>query len=191
MNPKMAAAAWAAVLGAALAFSPAWAQGTGESPMRHPMSGTGGMPGQRSMGPMGGMQGKMGMGWMSTLTHEQRMRLNQMHLELKKTLLPLKAAKAAKKAELSLLLTQDKPDRKAIHRKIQEIAALKQKMMEKKMAHKLEVREMLTPDQRRLFDMHLLRNAERGWMMGGMGCPMMQGMMGGGMGGMTGGGQRN
>ena len=57
-----------------------------------------------------------------------------------------------KQAELDKLLLADKPDKKAIYKKIDEIEAVKTQIKKMKVSHKLEVRALLTPDQRVAFD---------------------------------------
>lgn len=166
----------------------AWAQAPAEQP---PPPGA--MPGMgmgRGMGMMGG-QGPMGPGmgtmggmgpmrgaadWKDSLTKEQREKLDRMHLKLMKELLPLKDAKNTKKNEINLMVTADKPSKAAISKKAAEIADLSRQITEKKTLHHLEVREMLTLEQRPKFDMHLLRQSAIGHGDGrrsGMGHGMM------------------
>lgn len=54
------------------------------------------------------------------------------------------------------LVVKDNPDTKAIHRKIDEVLELKRKVMRTKYDHMIEMRNMLTQDQRISFDMGLL-----------------------------------
>lgn len=159
---------------------PAWAQAPAEQP---PPPGT--MPGMgmgRGMGMMGGMGPMRGAAdWKDSLTKEQREKLDQMHLKLMKELLPLKDAENTKMHELNLLVTAEKPSKAAISKKAAEIADISRQIMEKKTLHHLEVREILTPEQRSKFDMHLLRQGAIGHgdgQRGGMGHGMMGGMMG-------------
>lgn len=158
----------------------AWAQAPAEQP---PPPGA--MPGMgmgRGMGMMGGMGPMRGAAdWKDSLTKEQREKLDRMHLKLMKELLPLKDAKNTKKNEINLMVTADKPSKAAISKKAAEIADLSRQITEKKTLHHLEVREMLTLEQRPKFDMHLLRQSAIGHGDGkrcGMGRGMMGGMMG-------------
>lgn len=100
----------------------------------------------------------MGMGqhWKYTLTDEQKARADKMHLELKKSMAVLKERLGVAKAELALLVVSDKPDTAAINRKIDDILAIKKEMMRKKYSHKVEMRGILTPEQRVSFDMHVV-----------------------------------
>ena len=64
--------------------------------------------------------------------------------------------------ELAILVTQDSPDQNAIDKKIDEILELKREKMRKKYALKVDMRSILTPEQRVSFDMHLLKKAQHG-----------------------------
>lgn len=97
--------------------------------------------------------------WKATLTTEQRQKMGRMHLALSKTLVSLKAQKKVKKAELKLLLVQDKTSTKSIHRKIDEILAIKRQIMRKRYEHLLDMRNLLTPEQRVSFDLGLIRKS--------------------------------
>ena len=94
--------------------------------------------------------------WRHTLTDKQKMKADQMHVEVKKKMAPLEAQKSFKEAELKALVTQDDPDISAINQKIDEILEVKREIMQKKNAHIVEMRDMLTPEQRLSFDMKLL-----------------------------------
>lgn len=101
--------------------------------------------------------------WKATLTKEQRIKIDGMHLELKKKQARLKAQKKLKKTELKLLLIQDKPARKAIDKKIDEIVELKRKKMKNRYQHVLSMRQALTKQQRITFDLGLLgKHEDRG-----------------------------
>lgn len=103
--------------------------------------------------------GEEAMRWKQTLTEDQKMKADKMHLELKKAMSVLDAKVKLKEAELNTMVTKDKPDTNAIHGKIGEIAELKKEMMTKKYDHILEMRSMLTPEQRVSFDLGI-----SGWM---------------------------
>ncbi|MDX1411019.1 MAG: periplasmic heavy metal sensor [Nitrospirales bacterium] len=100
--------------------------------------------------------------WTETLTDEQKAKRAQMRLEFKKVKLLIKAQIKVKKVELATLVTQDNPDRSAIEQKIEEVLELKREKMRAKYAYKVALRNMLTPEQRVLFDMKLLKKAYKG-----------------------------
>ena len=93
--------------------------------------------------------------WKETLTEEQKMKADKMHLELKKAMSILEAKANLKEAELNDLITQDNPDTKAIHSNISDTMEIKKEMMIKKYDHMVEMRTILTPEQRLSFDLGL------------------------------------
>lgn len=99
--------------------------------------------------------GKEAPRWKQTLTEDQKTKSDRMHLELKKAMSVLEAKVKLKEAELNGMVTKDRPDTNAIHGKITEIAELKKEMMTKKYDHILEMRSILTPEQRLSFDIGL------------------------------------
>ena len=91
--------------------------------------------------------------WKETLTEEQKMKADKMHLELKKAMSILEAKANLKEAELNNLITQDNPDTKAIHSNISDTMEIKKEMMIKKYDHRVEMRSIITPEQRLSFDL--------------------------------------
>jgi Spy/CpxP family protein refolding chaperone len=91
------------------------------------------------------------------LTEEQEKKVQALDLELEKTLLPLKAQLEVKIAELKGLALVDNPDKGAIDKKIDDIGALRTRIMKTRIQNKLAVRSLLTPDQRVDFDKRMLR----------------------------------
>ena len=108
-----------------------------------------------------GMGHLFGSQWMETLTDEQKVQADKVHLALKKSLIVPKAKLNVKKAELNNLVIKDNPDKEAIYQKIDEILELKREIMHKKNDHKVEMRDMLTAEQQVSFDMKLLGTAGR------------------------------
>ena len=100
--------------------------------------------------------------WTETLTEDQKAKRAKMRLEFKKVKYLIKAQIKVKKVELATLVTQDNPDQNAIDKKIDEILELKKKKMQKKYAYKVALRNILTPEQRVLFDMKMLKKAYKG-----------------------------
>jgi hypothetical protein len=95
-------------------------------------------------------------------SEDQQKKMEALGLELEKTVLPITAQLEVKAAEIRQLVLADKPDEKAIDKKIDEIGALKLQIAKKRMANRLAVRALLTPEQRAGFDRQMLR--------GGIGC---------------------
>jgi Spy/CpxP family protein refolding chaperone len=86
------------------------------------------------------------------LTEEQQTQIEKSKLNLDKAILPLNAELDVKKAELDQLLLAEKPDKKAVYKKIDEIGSVKTQIKKMKVDHRLEVRALLTPEQRVAFD---------------------------------------
>jgi len=100
--------------------------------------------------------------WKATLTDAQQQQVSKLKLDYKKKVLPIKARIKQAKIELALLMTADKPNQKAIDKKIDEILKLKGEKMRAKANHKIEVRKVLNETQRVAFDLHVLKKASRG-----------------------------
>ena len=105
---------------------------------------------------------KSGPKWKKTLTDSQKKQAVTMHLNLKKSMSILKAQKKLKKVELINLVIKDDPDTNTIYDKINEIIDLKREMMRINYDHILEMRGMLTSEQRLSFDMEHLSQAGKG-----------------------------
>ena len=100
--------------------------------------------------------------WKGLLTDSQRTQIDKMHLEVKKSTSVMKAQLKVKKIELANLIIQDDPNTGAIHRKIDGILELKGKIMKIKYDHKVEMRGIMTPEQRVSFDMGIVGKASSG-----------------------------
>ena len=100
--------------------------------------------------------------WKATLTEAQEKQLGKLKLDFKKKVLPLKARIKQAKIELALLVTADKPNQDSINKKIDELLKLKGEKMRLKASHRIEVRKILTEEQRVKFDLHVLKKAYHG-----------------------------
>ncbi len=89
---------------------------------------------------------------MLELTDDQQQKIEALHLELDKKMIPLKSEMGIKQAELDALMVEDKPSEKAVSGKIKEIGDLRTKMHTLKSAMILDMRQSLTPEQRLKFD---------------------------------------
>lgn len=139
-------------------------EASGMDKRHHGMSGSSPHGKKESKGHGGGMDGMhlYGKSWRYTLTDEQKMKADAMHLELKKASAPLKALLSLKEAELNAMIVKDKPDMAAVGKKIDEILEVKRRLMLGHNEHKTHMRAMLTPDQRISFDMDLLGKGGHG-----------------------------
>ena len=100
------------------------------------------------------------------LTEAQETQIEKSKLNLDKEILPLTADLDVKRAELDKLLLAEKPDKKSVYKKIDEIQTVRTKLERLKVDHRLEVRAFLTPDQRVVFDK---QRSKRGMKHHGMG----------------------
>lgn len=112
-----------------------------------------------------GMHGKQhamhhgGGGWKANLTEKQTKQIAKLKLDYKKQVYPIKTKIKQAKVELAMLISTDKPKKKLINKKIDEIVKLKAEKMRFKATHKIEVRKVLNTEQRVLFDMKMLKKA--------------------------------
>ena len=86
------------------------------------------------------------------LTEDQQKKMKKMKTANMKDMLQFRNVMAEKHAKLNTLRTADKVDMNAINKIIDEIGASKTKMMKKREAHRQEVRQILTDEQRVYFD---------------------------------------
>lgn len=141
--------------------APVWAdppEKSGSMGMDHgKMKGSSGHGMDKNGGGHGGGMHLFTKDWRSTLSDEQKEKADRMHIDLMKKSAALKATMAMKEAELTGLLMQDRPDMDAIHKKIDEILEVKRRLMIGKNDHIVQMRGMLTPEQRLSFDAGLLK----------------------------------
>lgn len=106
------------------------------------------------------------------LSPDQKEKLQKIRLDFQKEILPLKTKLQTKMLELRQL-TLEKAEITKINTKIDEIAQARAEIHKKAYAHRLEVRKILTEEQKKIFDNmchHLGKHTGRGFM--GQGCPM-------------------
>ncbi len=93
---------------------------------------------------------EMGRVWARlNLTDDQRKQIQDLHLKLAKETLPLRNELGVKRLELKELMMADKPNLKAIESKIDEIKKLEAALQKKRVANRLAVRSILTPEQQK------------------------------------------
>ena len=134
-------------------------------PSSHHM-GYGGMHEGRMMhdGSMGGYGPGHGSGhsWKTSLTDEQRKKVDKLRLAYKQEKYLLKAKLKQAKVEFALLITEDKPSKSSIDKKIDQIIKLKKEKLRLKADHKINVRKQLSEDQRVQFDLAVLKKMSKG-----------------------------
>jgi uncharacterized membrane protein len=97
------------------------------------------------------------------LSEDQRERIEELRAAHAQEEISLASKIRIKRAELDALLLEEKPDRTAIHRKVDEIASLESAVRKEHIDTRLDIREVLTPQQRMRFD--------RGHLQGSQGPP--------------------
>lgn len=86
------------------------------------------------------------------LSEDQRKKMKEIHLRTQKEITPLKNQVGEKKARLKTLTSADQPDMNEINKTIDEMSALKAEMQKKRLASRMEIRALLTEEQRLQFD---------------------------------------
>ena len=113
-------------LSAALVCQPAWAQ-------EKPAPG----PGMQAM-------------WkhLPNLTQEQKQKIEELHKAFIKDIQPLRNQLRSERFALMSLKTANNPDQKAINAKIDALAKLRADIEKKQVAHRLQIRSLLTDEQK-------------------------------------------
>ncbi|MFH0894418.1 MAG: periplasmic heavy metal sensor [Bacteroidota bacterium] len=86
------------------------------------------------------------------LTEDQKAKISKLHATHKKEMMLAKAITKEKEAHLKVLMLAETPDMVAINKTIDEIGASKADAMKKKVAFQMEVRKLLTEEQKLAFD---------------------------------------
>jgi Spy/CpxP family protein refolding chaperone len=127
-------------------------------------------------------QGPPGPMRMLDLSKEQQSKVEDIHLKAMRDVEPLRAEMQKQHAALKLELTAEKYSESKVKNIQSEISRLRGELGSKRFATMRAVRETLTPEQQKKFDMHVLSNdGPRGE---GPGRGMMRGQMGGQFNGM-------
>ena len=112
------------------------------------MQGKPGMKGRPGM-----MQGQMA--WMKDLTQEQKDGLKALRLEQMKAMTQYKNKLAEYQAKLRTLTTSEDVKLKDIDKIIDQMSKIKLDVAKEKLKHRLDVRNILTDEQKVRFDMHI------------------------------------
>ncbi|MBL1260324.1 MAG: hypothetical protein COB33_007325 [Thiotrichaceae bacterium] len=95
--------------------------------------------------------------WAKTLSDEQRVAVDKMHLKLDTQHAVLKAQATLLQKELNVMTAKDGAHQTAIHSKIDELMAIKAEIMKHRYDHLTEMRDALTEQQRISYDMSILK----------------------------------
>lgn len=94
------------------------------------------------------------------LSEDQESKIQELRLEMQKSMVPLRNQLENFRSELHLLMTEDKPDQGAIDQKIEAISVVRTKIQKRRTAHHLAVRNVLNKDQRVKFDQRMLARGD-------------------------------
>ena len=90
------------------------------------------------------------------LSEEQQSKISEMQLQSRRDITPLKAEINKLRADLNLLLTAEKFDAGTLEKLNSEIVKLQGEIKLKQLMHQRAVRDLLTAEQKKKFDLHIL-----------------------------------
>jgi len=108
-----------------------------------------------------GMQEQPAMAWMKDLTQEQKDQLKALRLDEMKAMTRYKNQLDEYKAKLKTLTTGDNVNLKEVDKVIDQMGKVKLEMARNKLSHRMDVRALLTDDQKVMFDMHAMKGKGR------------------------------
>lgn len=101
-------------------------------------------------------QGKGGMWQALDLTDEQQKKLLDMRLELQKEMLPLRTNMQDLRSQLKLELTKAEFNESQVKKLTEQIASIGQQIQMMRILHQRAIRNILTPEQQKIYDFHIL-----------------------------------
>lgn len=90
------------------------------------------------------------------LTAEQETKMQEIRLKFRKETLPLRTKLQSLRGDLKLEMTAEKFDEGKVEKIVEQMQEVRTEMQMKRILHKQAVREILTPEQRVKFDLHIL-----------------------------------
>jgi Spy/CpxP family protein refolding chaperone len=105
-------------------------------------------------------QGNKSMWQMLDLTDEQQKKLLDMRLELQKEILPLRTDMQDLRSQLKLELTKAEFNENQVKKLTEQIASIGQQIHLKRILHQRAIRNILTPEQQKIYDFHLLSSGK-------------------------------
>jgi len=97
--------------------------------------------------------------WAKTLSDEQKIAIDRMHLDLNRELSVLNARAELAQKELNAYTVSDNAKTATINNMIDKLLAVKKQILEKRYAHLREMRHALTAEQRISYDMGVLKRS--------------------------------
>jgi Spy/CpxP family protein refolding chaperone len=102
------------------------------------------------------------MGNMLNLSDEQKSKIEDLRLNFQKEKLPLQSKIHELRTNLKLELTKDSYNEKKVDQLLDQVESLKTEMHKKRINHMRNVRNLLTDEQKKKFDMHVLSDRKFG-----------------------------
>jgi len=97
------------------------------------------------------------------LTEEQQAKMEDLRLQHQKEMIPLQSQIESLRSELHLAMTADKFDKGKVEKIVNDMQKVRTQLQMSRVLHQQAVRELLTPEQRKKFDLHILsRKGPRG-----------------------------
>lgn len=93
---------------------------------------------------------------MLNLTQQQRDQLMDMRLKMAKEMLPLRTQLSTFRSDLKLDLTANNYDQRKVENTVNQISDVRKKMTLTMLQHMRDVRNILTPDQQKKFDLMIM-----------------------------------
>lgn len=97
------------------------------------------------------------------LSEDQQNQIDDLRLQLQKELLPLKSEIEKLRNEMKLEMTAEKFNESKVKKLNDEISNLQKEIKLKHLLNKRAVRDLLTPEQRKKYDIHLLSDKKENW----------------------------
>ena len=97
------------------------------------------------------------------LTDDQKQKIEKLRLEFDRNTLQTHNSIGEKEAQLRILLTQDKVNQDQVDKLIDDIGNLRTSIRKERVKTELKVRDLLTDDQKVIFDTHLAGRQRPEW----------------------------
>jgi Spy/CpxP family protein refolding chaperone len=110
----------------------------------------------------GEQRGRQQLMKMLDLTEEQQAKIADMRLQLHKELIPLRDKIQNLNSDLKLAITEEEFDEAKVKKIISQVSDLREEIHLKMTLHQRDVRNLLTPEQQKKFDLHMLSMGDHG-----------------------------
>ncbi len=112
-------------------------------------------------GPKRGGDNPRQMAWMLELTETQESQVMDLRLKLQKEILPFRAELSDLRAQMKLEITAEDFNEGKVSKLASQIADIQKQIRMKRVLHQRAVRNLLTEDQKKKFDLHIIAGGDR------------------------------